>query len=1204
MSNTVQANIEVNAKANTEGFDKVTQAINAINDALKNTQKELNNMSSDKLGGMSVSADMVAESLNRIYEGGSAFKNFQSGLNDTNNELKKTNEEANNSSKSFGDFSNVLVLLGKHFGLSNSEAASFAKALGASATEAAAAGVAIGTIVTILKGLIDITKQSREDLINFGESALEAGVDGIGAFIDTIDTLIDSLTEALEKMEEFAEKGAEIQTAYFNTFTVLGEEAGNEVLDFADKLEHLYGLDGDELVEDMQSVVAAAGSLGVSTDDMVKATENMTVMANDLSILAGSFEKASNDIGNAISKGFVGRNSVLYVLMTKQEKDALKELGSEVERYNYLMALSSRIKGRYVEFLNTEAGQLMLLKAQYGQLVNNISKLVLGLYAKIAPVLTKLIQLANIALTFIMKVFNIDLKGSAATGLDTGSIAEGISDTMKKAGESSKKAEKDISKSTKKAAKSIKELERQVASFDDVIQIKDNKANDDTLGIGDLGDLDDALDNLDDSPIDDLIKDFDLLGDAIGDTKDEFADFKDLLNQGKYGEAGKWLANWLADQLEKIPWDEIQDKAKKAGTAIAEFLNGFNSDKRLWADIGITLGEAMNTVVDFLLNFAKTFDWAKFGDSLALAWNQFWETLDEDEFGDMIYEFFKGVFEFAGKLFENKPLTTMMGSIAKIINRFFSDITEKDIRQMGTTLKNILTDVFDAALELLTSAVDNEPKLIEILKNLISSAKEWLDNGGREKLNEIGDKIVSLIREFNKSGLIKDVGELIREFMKELKWGDIVAEFSKTEIQVWWEKTKTDISETFQIAAGWLDVTIGDWLDDLFNPKKQKNTGGWLGSHLGLGTNDTLELIQELDGAKNETNKALDGLNESINTKITSMEFEGIKVDKISEGVDADINTFKEDTINKLGWLETETNNKINNMNFDSVDLKKVVNIEDIEKRVEAADTKVTELSDIINGLQESSNNLQQIIEELKNSDVINDELKDFIDTVTNNVQTAYDTWSEVEKNALDALILAYSDFLKSIEDTTNSVKLSFSDMATSTSTSVNEVVKNIEDMKNKIEKVLNSINATSAGVNMMNNFKTGLEKGWNNIKQWWNNNVARNITFSFNNGMGVSSGGINIPRLATGGLVTRSTIVNIGEAGREAVLPLDRNTGWMDVLAEKINGGGSNGNVGSVTIDMSKVSKPFYSRSEMIAFGDMCAEAMEARGMRVSRVY
>jgi hypothetical protein len=45
----------------------------------------------------------------------------------------------------------------------------------------------------------------------------------------------------------------------------------------------------------------------------------------------------------------------------------------------------------------------------------------------------------------------------------------------------------------------------------------------------------------------------------------------------------------------------------------------------------------------------------------------------------------------------------------------------------------------------------------------------------------------------------------------------------------------------------------------------------------------------------------------------------------------------------------------------------------------------------------------------------------------------------------------------------------------------------------------------------------------------------------------------VSIPRLATGGIATRSVLANIGENGREAVLPLDNNTSWMDALADKI---------------------------------------------------
>lgn len=54
----------------------------------------------------------------------------------------------------------------------------------------------------------------------------------------------------------------------------------------------------------------------------------------------------------------------------------------------------------------------------------------------------------------------------------------------------------------------------------------------------------------------------------------------------------------------------------------------------------------------------------------------------------------------------------------------------------------------------------------------------------------------------------------------------------------------------------------------------------------------------------------------------------------------------------------------------------------------------------------------------------------------------------------------------------------------------------------------------------------------------------------------GINLSTINIPRLAKGGIVSnpgRGVNAIIGEAGREAVLPLENNTEWMDILADKL---------------------------------------------------
>lgn len=47
--------------------------------------------------------------------------------------------------------------------------------------------------------------------------------------------------------------------------------------------------------------------------------------------------------------------------------------------------------------------------------------------------------------------------------------------------------------------------------------------------------------------------------------------------------------------------------------------------------------------------------------------------------------------------------------------------------------------------------------------------------------------------------------------------------------------------------------------------------------------------------------------------------------------------------------------------------------------------------------------------------------------------------------------------------------------------------------------------------------------------------------------------GSLSLPRLAKGGIVDNATTAIIGEDGKEAVIPLERNTKWIDVMASKL---------------------------------------------------
>lgn len=50
----------------------------------------------------------------------------------------------------------------------------------------------------------------------------------------------------------------------------------------------------------------------------------------------------------------------------------------------------------------------------------------------------------------------------------------------------------------------------------------------------------------------------------------------------------------------------------------------------------------------------------------------------------------------------------------------------------------------------------------------------------------------------------------------------------------------------------------------------------------------------------------------------------------------------------------------------------------------------------------------------------------------------------------------------------------------------------------------------------------------------------------------------------AKGGVFNKATTIGVGEDGQEAVMPLEKNTGWIDVLASKLNSRGDGGGSGS----------------------------------------
>ena len=104
------------------------------------------------------------------------------------------------------------------------------------------------------------------------------------------------------------------------------------------------------------------------------------------------------------------------------------------------------------------------------------------------------------------------------------------------------------------------------------------------------------------------------------------------------------------------------------------------------------------------------------------------------------------------------------------------------------------------------------------------------------------------------------------------------------------------------------------------------------------------------------------------------------------------------------------------------------------------------------------------------------------------------------------------------------------------TEKSVKDFVNSIIQMfENMVNRVINGINSLISGFNSIGFDLPDFLGGGS-----WHPSIPTIPT-------------VNLPRLANGGVTTGMTLAEIGEAGKEAILPLENNTGWMDDLASKL---------------------------------------------------
>lgn len=125
--------------------------------------------------------------------------------------------------------------------------------------------------------------------------------------------------------------------------------------------------------------------------------------------------------------------------------------------------------------------------------------------------------------------------------------------------------------------------------------------------------------------------------------------------------------------------------------------------------------------------------------------------------------------------------------------------------------------------------------------------------------------------------------------------------------------------------------------------------------------------------------------------------------------------------------------------------------------------------------------------------------------------------------------------------------------------------------VKPKIQEFADKIKAIWDGIkqhasNVWEGIKSAFKTGINGVIRLLNNFIGKvnsaldkisSAAQSIPGGKSISFRVGYIPELAKGGIIDKPTLAKLGEAGTEAVVPLEQNTEWIDKLASKINQGG-----------------------------------------------
>ncbi|MFR2369005.1 MAG: transglycosylase SLT domain-containing protein [Anaerobutyricum sp.] len=470
---------------------------------------------------------------------------------------------------------------------------------------------------------------------------------------------------------------------------------------------------------------------------------------NDVSKKLGLLQKKSNkgmSFGRMIGSSLIF--STLFGLIS-QIKQAIKEGSDNLVQYS----------SSYNNSISSMMTSLLYLKNSWAAAFAPIINVV-------APYISAFIDMVAGALNAVGQLM------SALTGK---SVAVQAKRTWTDYGASIA----DTGKKTDKANDSAKKMQKTILGFDELNVLN---GNDDTSesGSGGSGGGYTAP-----SPSDMFTTE------SIDGGVSDFAQkIKDAWAKADFTEIGTILGEKLRNALDKIPWDGIQESARRTGKSIGTLITGFVEVPNLGFKIGSSIGEGVNTGIDLANSFLDNTKWSSVGDFIGRGLNGLIDTIDWQGFGHMFAAKGNAFFDTFGEAARTFHWNDFGMDLADGLNQWISDF----------------------------NWAENGARLGDVAIGLLSGIKSFLETTDWQSL---GNGIADFIGGIDWSGvadqLFEGIGAALGGLLAFLRglvedaWDDVVK---------WWKDTAFEDGK----------FTMEGLLNGIW--EKLKDIGTWIKEHI------------------------------------------------------------------------------------------------------------------------------------------------------------------------------------------------------------------------------------------------------------------------------------------------------------------------------------------------------------------------------------